>query len=62
MNNSQKLFYRATYRTKAKTACSRYKELLENTGYLDEWYENEKERQYNVLGEWCEENDIEIED
>jgi hypothetical protein len=45
-----------------KGAYSRYKELLERKGFLDEWYKYEKERQDEALREWCKENDIEIED
>jgi len=45
-----------------KGAYSRYKELLEEKGFLDQWHEYEKERQDEALREWCEENDIETED
>ena len=43
-----------------KGAYSRYKELLERKGFLDEWYKYENERQKMALKEWCIENDIEI--
>ena len=44
-----------------KGAYSRYKELLEEKGVLEEWYEFEKKRQDEAIREWCRENDIEIE-
>jgi len=43
-----------------KGAYSRYKDLLERKGLLDEWYEYENERQKAALKEWCRENNIEI--
>ena len=44
-----------------KGAYSRYKDLLESKGVLEEWYKFENERQKVVLKEWCRENNIEIE-
>ena len=46
---------------KSKGAYSRYKDLLERKGLLEEWYKYEKERQDEALREWCKENDIKIE-
>jgi len=43
-------------------AYSRYKELLERKGILEDWYEYENERQKVALKEWCQENKIEIKD
>ena len=43
-----------------KGAYSRYKELLEKKGALDEWYNYECERQEEALREWCQRNNIEI--
>jgi hypothetical protein len=43
-----------------KGAYSRYKDLLERKGLLDEWYQYENERQKAALKEWCKENGIEI--
>jgi len=45
---------------RGKGAYSRYKDLLEMKGFLDEWYKYENERQKAALKEWCMENDIEI--
>ena len=42
-------------------AYSRYKELLESKGILEDWYKFENERQKVTLKEWCRENGIEIE-
>ncbi|MDF1590409.1 MAG: UPF0158 family protein [Desulfobacterales bacterium] len=42
-----------------KGAYSRYKELLESKGALEDWYKFENERQKMALREWCRENGIE---
>ena len=39
-------------------AYGRYKDLLEDRGFLKKWYEFENMRQTETLREWCEENDI----
>ena len=41
-------------------AYSRYKDLLESKGALEDWYNFENERQKVALKEWCQENNIEI--
>ena len=41
-------------------AYSRYKDLLESKGALEDWYKFENERQKVALKEWCQENKIEI--
>ena len=41
-------------------AYSRYKDLLEQKGFLDKWYQFENERQKRALEEWCRENDIDL--
>ena len=46
---------------KRKGAYSRYKDLLEHKGVLEDWYEFENKRQTTALKEWCEENNIEFE-
>jgi hypothetical protein len=43
-----------------KGAYSRYKDLLEKKGTLEDWYKFENERQELALKEWCRENNIEI--
>jgi len=43
-----------------KGAYSRYKDLLESKGVLEDWYEFENERQKIALKKWCQENNIEI--
>ena len=43
-----------------KGAYSRYKDLLESNGALEDWYKFENERQELALKEWCRENNIEI--
>lgn len=45
-----------------KGAYSRFKNLLENKGMLEDWYHFEDTRQKQVLKEWCRENEIEIKD
>jgi hypothetical protein len=47
---------------RSKGAYSRYKDLLERKGFLDEWYKYENERQKAALKEWCMENNIKIKD
>ncbi len=43
-----------------KGAYSRYKDLLERNGALEDWYRFENERQEVALKEWCRKNNIEI--
>ena len=43
-----------------KGAYSRYKDLLERKGALEDWYKFENERRELTLKEWCRENKIEI--
>ena len=43
-----------------KGAYSRFKDLLERKGALDEWYKYENDQHRLALKEWCRENDIEI--
>ncbi|HSB30396.1 MAG TPA: UPF0158 family protein [Candidatus Sulfobium mesophilum] len=45
---------------RSKGAYSRYKDLLEMKGFLDDWYKYENERQKVALKEWCTGNNIEI--
>ena len=40
-------------------AYSRYKELLEKRGLLQEWYDYEETKESEALRQWCEENNIE---
>ena len=41
-----------------KGAYSKFKNLLESKGFLDEWYKFEEKRQSEALIEWCKENNI----
>lgn len=43
-----------------KGTYSRFKDLLERKGVLDEWYTYEKKRQDEALKEWCRENSIAV--
>lgn len=43
-----------------KGAYSRYKDLLESKGVVEDWYKFEDERRKVALKEWCRENKIEI--
>ena len=43
-----------------KGAYSRFKQLLDRRGRLDDWYSVENEREKRVLLEWCKDNDIKI--
>ena len=45
-----------------KGAYSRYKDLLEEIGMLDKWYEFEASKTKAALLEWCEENGLEFEE
>jgi len=45
-----------------KGAYSRFKDLLERKGLLEEWYSFEDKRQNEALREWCKENKIKITD
>ena len=47
---------------KHRGAYSRYKNLLENRGLLQEWYDFENKRQKDALLEWCNDRGIEIEE
>lgn len=39
-------------------AYARYKDLLDNRGFLQKWYDFENTRQTETLREWCKDNDI----
>jgi hypothetical protein len=41
-------------------AYSRFRDLLEQNGLLDDWYEYEADRARAAILEWCEENHIEL--
>jgi hypothetical protein len=41
-------------------AYARYKEFLESKGFLQEWYDFEKEAQERALREWRKENRVEL--
>lgn len=43
-----------------KGAYSKYKDLLERKGVLQDWYDFENNRQTAALKKWCEDNDIEM--
>jgi hypothetical protein len=43
-----------------KGAYSRYNDLLERRGALENWYQFEEERRESALKEWCRENHIEL--
>jgi hypothetical protein len=45
---------------RSKGAYGRYKDLLEERGLLQKWYDFENERQTKAIQEWCEENDIKL--
>ena len=42
-------------------AYGRYKDLLEDRGFLKKWYDFENARQTETLREWCEVNEIKLE-
>jgi hypothetical protein len=41
-------------------AYGRYKDLLEDRGFLKKWYDFENTRQTETLREWCEDNEINL--
>ena len=43
-----------------KGAYSRYKDLLEKKGVLEDWFNYENKRQEEALKNWCQENNIEL--
>jgi hypothetical protein len=43
-----------------KGAYSKFKNLLERKGLLDQWYSFEEKSRNEALREWCQENNIEI--
>ncbi len=43
-----------------KGAYSRFKDLLERKGKLDEWYRFEDDRQKKALKDWCQDNGIKV--
>jgi hypothetical protein len=47
---------------KRRGAYERYKDLLEDRGLLKKWYDYENERETKTLREWCEVNEIELEE
>jgi hypothetical protein len=42
-------------------AYTRFKDLLEEKGHLDEWHKFEDDQKKNALIQWCTDNDIELE-
>jgi hypothetical protein len=42
-------------------AYSRYKDLLERRGLLNNWYDIENSQEESALRNWCKENEIELE-
>ena len=44
-----------------KGAYSRYKQLLEQRGKLDDWHQFENQKQKEALVEWCKENNLQFE-
>jgi hypothetical protein len=51
-------FERVRHIFKRKGAYGRYKDLLENRGLLNKWYDFENARQTETLREWCKDNEI----
>jgi len=47
---------------RCKGAYSRYKDLLDRRGLLEKWYKLENARETEAIREWCEENEIEVEE
>ncbi|MBW2663084.1 MAG: hypothetical protein JRD93_14090 [Deltaproteobacteria bacterium] len=45
-----------------KGAYSRFKALLEQKGFLDQWHDYENRRQSEALRKWCKDNKIDIVD
>lgn len=45
-----------------KGAYARYKDLLDERGLLKKWYEIQNAREETALREWCEENEIELDE
>lgn len=43
---------------KRKGAYKRYKDFLEDRGFLQKWYDFENTRQLETLRAWCEDNEI----
>jgi len=43
-------------------AYSRYKDLLDQRGMLEKWYDYENSREQSALRKWCEENGLKLDD
>ena len=55
-------FGRVLQMFRSRGAYSRYKDLLEKRGLLQEWYDFENSREERALRTWCKENGIELEE
>jgi len=51
-------FERVRHIFRRKGAYGRYKDFLEDRGFLQKWYDFENKRQTETLREWCEYNEI----
>jgi len=51
-------YHRVQYFFRKRGAYSRLKDLLESKVLLQSWYDFENQREEQVLGQWCEDNDI----
>ena len=51
-------FERVRHIFRRKGAYGRYKDFVEDRGFLKKWYDFENSRQTETLREWCEENEL----
>jgi uncharacterized protein UPF0158 len=58
--NLPEMYERVRRIFRKRGAYARYKDLLEEKGLLQRWYDFENDRQTQALKEWCADNEIEL--
>ena len=58
--NLPEMYERVRQIFRKRGAYARYKDLLDEKGLLQRWYDFENDRQTQALKEWCADNEIEL--
>jgi hypothetical protein len=58
--NLTEMYERVRQILRKRGAYARYKDLLDEKGLLQRWYDFENDRQTQALKEWCADNEIEL--
>jgi len=58
--NLPEMYERVRQIFRKRGAYARYKDLLDEKGLLQRWYDFENDRQTQALQEWCADNEIEL--